>query len=188
MEVLKRRRERLGLSQRELAARAGVAFRTLQLLERGRHDARLSTLKRIAAGLGSSAAAVERALERSLGAGGDCVAEASARIAEAGESAWKPYFLDFVDAFRRAAGLSLVAEPPDERLSSRLQALFASTVERLCAERGRPAPLWCAGVRSLAEPWFVSGMESLKAAALVESPAQFRKRNIFVLGNFLDRA
>jgi hypothetical protein len=30
-------------------------------------------------------------------------------------------------------------------------------------------------------------VESLKATALVESPAPFRKRNIFVLGNFLSR-
>jgi hypothetical protein len=34
----------------------------------------------------------------------------------------------------------------------------------------------------------VAGRESLKAMALVESPVWFRRRNIFVLGNFLDRA
>ncbi|NCO37375.1 MAG: hypothetical protein COZ06_23865 [Armatimonadetes bacterium CG_4_10_14_3_um_filter_66_18] len=40
----------------------------------------------------------------------------------------------------------------------------------------------------LPEPWFVSGIENLKATALVESPTHFRKRRIFVLGNFLERA
>jgi hypothetical protein len=34
----------------------------------------------------------------------------------------------------------------------------------------------------------VSGVENLKAMALVESPAWFRRRNVFVLGNFLNRA
>ena len=51
--------------------------------------------------------------------------------------------------------------------------------------------LWvlaCAGVGALATPWFVAGVENLKALALVESPTHFRKRNIFVLGNFLSRA
>jgi hypothetical protein len=37
------------------------------------------------------------------------------------------------------------------------------------------------------DPWFVSGMESLKAIALVESPLPFRLRKIFVLENFLSR-
>jgi hypothetical protein len=37
------------------------------------------------------------------------------------------------------------------------------------------------------DPWFVSGMENLKAITLVESPLHFRRRKIFVLGNFLSR-
>jgi hypothetical protein len=40
----------------------------------------------------------------------------------------------------------------------------------------------------LPDPWFVAGIENLKASALVESPVQFRRNNIFVLGNFLSRA
>ena len=39
----------------------------------------------------------------------------------------------------------------------------------------------------LDKPWFVSGFENLKSTALIESPLNFRKRNIFVLGNFLTR-
>lgn len=41
---------------------------------------------------------------------------------------------------------------------------------------------------TLPEPWFVAGVENLKATALVESPLPFRRNNIFVLGNFLSRA
>jgi hypothetical protein len=40
----------------------------------------------------------------------------------------------------------------------------------------------------LPAPWFVAGVENLKASALVESPVQFRRNNVFVLGNFLARA
>lgn len=36
-------------------------------------------------------------------------------------------------------------------------------------------------------PWFVAGMENLKAIALAESPLRFRLRKIFVLENFLSR-
>ena len=49
-------------------------------------------------------------------------------------------------------------------------------------------PQWTAAVGCLDRPWFVSGFESLKASALVESPVPFRSRNVFVLANFLERA
>jgi len=48
-------------------------------------------------------------------------------------------------------------------------------------------PGWILEVPACKDPWFVSGMESLKAIALVESPLQFRIRKIFVLENFLSR-
>ena len=95
---------------------------------------------------------------------------------------------DFVDAFRRGREKALVDRPPVEELPGRLQALLASTVEALCAELALPPPTWCAGIAGLAEPWFVSGIENLKAMAIAESPVWFRKRGIFVLANFLDRA
>jgi hypothetical protein len=37
------------------------------------------------------------------------------------------------------------------------------------------------------KPWFVAGMENLKAIAVAESPLRFRIRKIFVLENFLSR-
>jgi hypothetical protein len=42
-------------------------------------------------------------------------------------------------------------------------------------------------VPGLEEPWFVTGIENLKAMAIVESPVFFRRRLIFVLENFLSR-
>jgi hypothetical protein len=49
-------------------------------------------------------------------------------------------------------------------------------------------PNWIWNIPSCKEPWFVSGYENLKAISLVESPAFFRRRKIFVLENFLYRA
>jgi transcriptional regulator with XRE-family HTH domain len=165
-------RERQGLSQRELAKRAGVAFRTIQLLEWGKHDARLSTLSRI---------------ERALGPSEDSVAQLSAGTLEESEGGWKPALFEFVDAFRRGPDPQMISQPPAPELPARLQALWASVVESLCDEQRVSVPLWCGGIGPLRDPWFVSGIEDLKASALVESPARFRKRSIFVLGNFLDR-
>jgi len=184
----KKERERLGLSQRELAGKAGIAYKTLQLLESGRHDPRWSTLTKIGRALGLPPARLASVLAGAPAqADDDSAQRVSEEILEQGEASWKIFLFEFVDAFYRNPGPDLIARAPDPRSSHRVQALLASTTEFLCGRR-MPAPWWCAGVPPLPQPWFVAETENLKAAALVESPAQFRRRNIFVLGNFLERA
>ncbi len=188
MNPLKARRITRGVSQRTLAAKAGVSFRTVQLLESGKHDWRLSTLKKVSRALGLSDQAIERTIQHCLSREVDSVLDISERISVAGEASWPVHLFNFVDEFRRKPRQTLVAAPPDPGTPKSLQCLIASTVESLCEEIGMESPEWCWGVGSLAKPWFVSGTESLKALALVHSPAHFRKRNIFVLDNFLNRA
>ena len=52
--VLRRRRHGAGLSQEELAHRAGVSIRYVSLLESRRHQPSLATLKGLSDGLGTS--------------------------------------------------------------------------------------------------------------------------------------
>ena len=54
MESLRRIREERGLSQRELAARAGVVKSTIYEAEAGRHIPRIQTLEKLADALGVS--------------------------------------------------------------------------------------------------------------------------------------
>ena len=100
---------------------------------------------------------------------------------------WEAPFFDFVDDFRYCRNLSLLLPEPFELGSPRLDAILASTVEYLCGELKLTTPDWSWEVLGLAEPWFVAEIEDLKAFAIVESPVFFRRRNIFVLGNFLSR-
>ena len=51
-EKLRRLRRRAALSQQELARRAGTTQETISRLERGHHDARGKTLRRLAKALG----------------------------------------------------------------------------------------------------------------------------------------
>ena len=99
---------------------------------------------------------------------------------------WQIPFMDFVDEFRRRKDLSLVREP-FETGDERFDAMLASMVEYLCNELGLEIPDWVWNIPSCKDPWFVSGMENLKAISIVESPVWFRRRKIFVLENFLDR-
>lgn len=186
MKDLAEVRKQRGVSQRGLAKRASVSFRGIQLLEQGRHNWRVMTLARVAEALNLPGQGVDLVVANFLRMQPDSVQEISIRMILDGFESWKTHLFDFVDAFR-AMGDGALLDPPVSGIDARLQALCASTVETLCAERGLRVPAWCAGVPSLGQPWFVSGIENLKAAALVESPVWFRVRNIFVLGNFLSR-
>lgn len=181
------RKER-GLSQRELASRATISFRGLQLLEQGRHNWRLMTVSRVAEALQLPALGPDLVVGHFLSLHPDSIQAISIRMALDGFNSWKTHLFDFVDAFRSTRNTGLLTGPPVTELDLRLQALCASTVEALCHEAGLHSPAWCAGIPSLSAPWFLSGFENLKASALIESPAWFRSRNLFVLGNFLERA
>lgn len=100
---------------------------------------------------------------------------------------WRIPFMEFVDDFRRTRDYSLI-ERPFELGNEKFDSLLASTIEYLCDEMGIEFPNWIWNIPSCTEPWFVSGYENLKALSIVESPAFFRRRKIFVLENFLYRA
>lgn len=187
MNRLRHIREERGFSQRELAKRAGLSFRGVQLLERDGHDMRCSSLRKVSKAVGLPESGIDRLIDGFLSESGDSLFSASLRIMEDGSESWPLHLFDFVDSFRKSAEVRLVSTPPVCGVSERMKGLMASTVETLCAEHAMPAPDWCLGVAALKEPWFVSGIQSLKAMALVQSPIHFRKRNIFVLGNFLKR-
>jgi len=101
---------------------------------------------------------------------------------------WLIPFMDFVDEFRRDKDLTVLQEPFDLD-HERFDALLASAIEYLCDEMGLEAPEWVEKVPGCNERWFVSGTKHPKLIEIIleECPFPFRKRNIFVLENFLDR-
>lgn len=117
----------------------------------------------------------------------DSILAISIKIREQGVESWKIHLMNFVDEFRETNDMRLIVLPPDENSAPKIKALLAGTVGYLCSEKGLEPPLWVKQVLPLSEPWFVSGMESLKAYAILESPFSFRSKNIFVQQNFLER-
>lgn len=99
---------------------------------------------------------------------------------------WRVWLMDFVDDFRYYKNAEMIAESfkPD---NEKMDALLASTVEYLCDELKLEIPHWIKNIPSTKEPYFVSGLENLKAISIVQSPLRFKTRNIFVLEDFLSR-
>ena len=68
-------------------------------------------------------------------------------------------------------------------------AYLAATAEHLAWQYGLPVPSWVSGdKRKLHRPWFASPLAALRAILILESPAAFRARNLFVSANALNRA
>jgi hypothetical protein len=85
--------------------------------------------------------------------------------------------------------LALVADPPEPTREPETDAYLAAVAESLCRECGLRPPAWTEEpAHFLKRPWFAGRLESLKAILLAESPAAFRRRNLFVSANALSRA
>jgi len=109
-----------------------------------------------------------------------------------------PRFLlgDLLDDFRiRAktpeAKLSLVSEEPEQVTGAGLwhiNAYLAALAEALCREAGLEPPQWISKPAYFLErPYFAGELESVKALLIGESPAVFRKRNLFVSADAMKR-
>ena len=159
------------------------------------------TLRQVEAGEGNitlrSLTSVAQALDRHCDIviydPGDCKTESSTiavslKFKSSRFEEWPYYLMEMVDDYRATQDPRLFLLPPVKGIDLRLTALLASTVCALCAESGQAIPAWAQNGYFLIEPWFVSGVEALKATAILESPLAFRKNNIFVQENFLTRA
>ncbi len=102
---------------------------------------------------------------------------------------------NFLDEFYAAPNAAALADSPVLLAPSfgetgRVQdAYLAATAEELARAHQFSPPAWIAAdARKLHQPWFASPLAALRALLLLESPAAFRSRNLFISGNALTRA
>lgn len=117
-----------------------------------------------------------------------------ARMAAKGDS-FDYCLANFLDEFyaspnAEALGQSPTLLAPEFGVLGRLQdSYLAATAEELASKYSLAVPGWTAGAeRTLRHPWFASPLGALRAVLILESPAAFRSRNIFVSQNALARA
>ena len=112
--------------------------------------------------------------------------EATQRVL-AGED-WRISYFDFVDSLLATKSELLLIERPSDGLDIKSLALICSIVMQLCYELHIHPPDWAQLSLELETPWFVSKFKSLRAMSLIDSPIFFKRNNIFVGGDFLQRA
>ena len=102
---------------------------------------------------------------------------------------------NFLDEFYSAPSSRALAEEPASLAPrfadlGRVQdAYLAATAEELARQFNLQRPTWIdAETRKLHRPWFACSLAALRAVLLLESPAAFRSRNLFVTENALTRA
>jgi transcriptional regulator with XRE-family HTH domain len=180
--VLREARRAAGLSQRELARRAGTSSATLSRYESGAISPTVSTLDRLL-----RACLPRRRRWASLRELGPALAE---RLAEEGSRAAWRLVGEFLDDSNAADVRELVLssrERPDETGDPRVDAVLASLAEHLCAERGLAPPGWTQESRECVPWWFVADHPGFVATALRESPMSFSRRGIFITAGALER-
>lgn len=176
--------KRRGLTETSTSKKARISRLTLRSVLAGKTSVELNSLV-------AAAEALDCRLTVTL-TSGEINSECSTActgifVLRDGFSSWKVHYMNLVDEFRRTLDPRLFLLPPSYDLPIELRALLAAITWALCNEAGMEAPCWAKKQYALLQPWFVSETESLKATAILESPLPFRRNNIFVLGNFLDR-
>lgn len=103
-------------------------------------------------------------------------------------------FQDFLHEFASDPAAHRLAEAPPLMRDRFPQgdvgdAYLAATAVYLSHQIGASLPQWTfAPERYLHEPWFATPGSSMRACLLLESPAAFRSRNLFVTANALSVA
>jgi hypothetical protein len=102
------------------------------------------------------------------------------------------YFASLTSDVARATSLMTAPAILNGRVpgGAMMDAYLAAVAEKLSWDRHMETPEWAYGSeRFLSEPWFAaSDTPGLRPLLLLESPVMFRRRNLFVSINALERA
>lgn len=119
----------------------------------------------------------------------DVALEIATCLAECDEAAALRLAFRCVELFERAPlgeRMYMVAQEPPSTGDARYDAMLAAIAEYLCAREGMLAPAWVEDSRRFLDQWwFVSGIRSLHADAIVHSPISFARRGVFITAGAL---
>ncbi len=179
--LLRRARADAGLTQTRLAELAGTTQSAIAAYEAGTREPTVPVLARMIAAAGA---------RLDLDVGPDPflyrLADVARDIAATGpvdEARRLRLVFEFLRGSQEDGHplvLLVAAEPPPTG-DPRFDALLAAVAEDLCVHADEVPPAWVHdSSRFLDHAWWVSGLPSARAAALVHAPASFRRRGVML--------
>jgi transcriptional regulator with XRE-family HTH domain len=193
MTLIRGARRDAGITQAELAGRAGTAQPAVAAYESGARTPNLTTLQRL---LGACEHDVELIARPRVRRGASSLAELSRTISEdlaiGEENDALRLLFGFADDFRgssRPGRIALIAQQPPPTGDARFDAALAGVAELFAAEAGIAAPPWVNGPERFVEPWwFVASRPAFNAYTLANTPACFARHGVFIAREVFDRA
>jgi transcriptional regulator with XRE-family HTH domain len=179
-ELVVEARTRSGLSQRALAAIAGVEQSTIARIENGVADPAYSTVSRLVEAAGQHLAV-------HLTPAVPTLAEAVTDEADA-EPDWTMLRAVIDHATRHPDDtLVMISAAPTEHGSALALAVAAGVAHKLARDANRRVPSWARGVKPLHEPWHAPGTPRMIERAKTESPPELARFNVFLRADALWR-
>lgn len=172
-------RARLGLSTRDLASLAGVAYPTISRIENGHEQPRWSTLERILDVLGSALTTEVSNRDQLRLADMSDAWTTDATGNEHPDWARLRAFADRLALHPELTAQAIFPEPPLSG-SLLLDTLLAAIAEKVADDAGITRPRWARGRPPLAEPWTSPARPSKQAEAALAAPAQFARRGLLI--------
>jgi transcriptional regulator with XRE-family HTH domain len=193
MTLLRAARRDAGITQVELATRAGTTQSAVASYESGAKRPNLATLSRLLDGCEHDVEVLTRPRVRR---GAASLAELSPTISEDllddRETDALRLLFGFADDFRgspRPGRIALIADEPPPTGDARFDAALAGVAEFFAAEAGIAAPVWVNGPGRFLEPWwFVASRPAFDAYTLANTPALFARHGVFMAREVFDRA
>jgi transcriptional regulator with XRE-family HTH domain len=193
VELIRGARRAAGITQFELASRAGTTQPAVAAYESGAKTPNLATLERLLNGADHD---VELLAHPRMRRGAASLAELARTIKadlEQGEEqdALRLLF-GFADDFRgssRAGQIALLQAAPAPTGDPRFDAALAGVAELFAAEAAIPAPAWVNDPTRFVEPWwFVASRTAFHAYTLANTPALLARHGVFMAREVFDRA
>jgi transcriptional regulator with XRE-family HTH domain len=191
--MLRNARRAAGLTQLELADRAGTAQPAVAAYESGRRTPNLTTLRRL---FGACEHDIEVLARPMVRRGAQSLAELARTIADdlarRRERDALRLLFGFADDYRgssRPGRAALLEDAPPPTGDARFDAALAGVAEFFADEGAIPAPKWVDDPERFVEPWwFVASRPAFHAYTLANTPAVFARHGVFMAREVFDRA
>jgi transcriptional regulator with XRE-family HTH domain len=191
--LVREARSDAGITQAELARRAGTAQPAVAAYETGMRTPSVATLERLLSACECDLELHARPRIRRGAASLEQIAQVmSEDLKQRREEDALRLLFGFADDFRgssRPGRIALVREEPPPTGDPRFDAALAGAAELFAREAGLATPGWVEGPVRFVEPWwFVSSRPTLDAYVLAHTPAVFARHGVFIAREVFDRA